>query len=156
MSRLCSIHHDIHVTIHTPAAYGQWSVFHHNGENQLVVLGTRYGIWWPWYGQFEVGWLQPLQLWLGAWTSSVAPVSWRLFLKVDNYLSLVPVLISYLTGGELVPGPSSLMHILVSLPFSACWYVTLCRIDMLCVWHNNVSELRKYIPRHGAITIFIC
>ena len=36
--------------------------------------GTSYGIWWPWYGQFEVGWLQPLQLWLGAGTSSVAPV----------------------------------------------------------------------------------
>ena len=46
----------------------------HNGDNQSVVLGTRYGIWWPWYGQFKVGWLQPLQLWLGAGTSSVAPV----------------------------------------------------------------------------------
>ena len=60
MSRLCSIHHDIPVTtvpvtMHTPAAYGQWSVFHHNGDSQLAVLGTRYGIWWPWYGQFEVG-----------------------------------------------------------------------------------------------------
>ena len=43
-------------------------------DNQLAVLGTRYGIWWPWYGQFEVGWLQPLQLWLGAGTSSMAPV----------------------------------------------------------------------------------
>ena len=63
MSRLCSIHHDIPVTMHTPAAYGQWSVFDHNGDNQLAVLGTRYGIWWPWYGQFKVGWLQPLQLW---------------------------------------------------------------------------------------------
>ena len=74
MSRLCSIHHDIPVTMHTPAAYGQWSVFDHNGDNQLAVIGTRYGIWWPWYGQFEVGWLQPLQLWLGAGTSSVVPV----------------------------------------------------------------------------------
>ena len=73
-SRLCSIHHDIPVTMHTPAAYGQWSVFDHNGDNQLVVLGTRYGIWWPWYGQFEVGWLQPLQPWFGAGTSSVSPV----------------------------------------------------------------------------------
>ena len=60
--------------MHTPAAYGQWSVFDHNGDNQSVVLGTRYGIWWPWYGQFEVGWLQPIQLWLGAGTFSVAPV----------------------------------------------------------------------------------
>ena len=60
--------------MHTPAAYGQWSVFDHNGDNRLAVLGTRYGIWWSWYGQFEVGWLQPLQLWLGAGTSSGAPV----------------------------------------------------------------------------------
>ena len=73
-SRLCSIHHDIPVTMHTPAAYGQWSVFDHSGGNQSAVLGTRYGIWWPWYGQFEVRWLQPLRLWLGAGTSSVAPV----------------------------------------------------------------------------------
>ena len=73
-SRLCSIHHDIPLTMHTPAACGQWSVFHHNGDSQLVVLGIRYGIWWPWYGQSEVGWLQPLKLWLGAGTSSVAPV----------------------------------------------------------------------------------
>ena len=42
--------------------------------NQLAVLGTGYGIWWPWYGQFKVGWLQHLQLWLGAGTSSVALV----------------------------------------------------------------------------------
>ena len=49
-SRLCSIHHDIPVTMHTPAAYGQWSVFDHSGGNQSAVLGTRYGIWWPWYG----------------------------------------------------------------------------------------------------------
>ena len=48
-------HHDIPVTMHTPAVCGQWSVFDHNGDNQSAVLGTRYGIWWPWYGQFEVG-----------------------------------------------------------------------------------------------------
>ena len=73
-SRLCSIHHDIPVTMHTPAAYGQWSVFDHNGDNQSAVLGTRYGIWRPWYDRFEDEWWQPLQLWLGAGTSSVAPV----------------------------------------------------------------------------------
>ena len=60
--------------MHTPGAYGQWSVFNHNGDNQSVVLGTRYAIWWPRYGQFEVRWLQPLQLWLGAGISLVAPV----------------------------------------------------------------------------------
>ena len=60
------------LTLHTP--YGQWSVFDHNGYKQSMVPGTRYGIWWPLYGQFEVGWLQPLHLWLGAGISSVAPV----------------------------------------------------------------------------------
>ena len=32
MSQLCSIHHDIPVTLHTPGAYDQWSVFDHNGD----------------------------------------------------------------------------------------------------------------------------
>ena len=32
MSQLCSIHHDIPVTLHTPGAYGQWSAFDHNGD----------------------------------------------------------------------------------------------------------------------------
>ena len=31
-SQLCSIHHDIPVTLHTPVAYGQWSVFDHSGD----------------------------------------------------------------------------------------------------------------------------
>ena len=71
-SRLCIIYHDIPVTLHTLAAYGQRSVFDHNGDKYLGVLGTRYGIRWPLYGQFEFGWLQPLQLWLSAGISSVA------------------------------------------------------------------------------------
>ena len=29
--------------MHTPATYGQWSVFDHSGDNQSAVLGTRYG-----------------------------------------------------------------------------------------------------------------
>ena len=74
MSQLCSIRHDIPVTLHIPEAYGQWSVFDHNGDKHLAVLGTRYGTWWPWYGQLKVRWLQPRQLWLSAWISSVAPV----------------------------------------------------------------------------------
>ena len=61
-SQLCSIHHDTPVTLHTPRAYGQWSVFDHNGDKQLAVLGPRYVIWWPLYGQFEVGWLCPLTM----------------------------------------------------------------------------------------------
>ena len=52
MSQLCSIHHDIPVTLHTPGAYGQWPVFDHNGDKQSTVLGTRYGTWWPLYGRF--------------------------------------------------------------------------------------------------------
>ena len=78
MSQLCSIHHDIPVTLHTPGAYGQWSVFDHNVDKQPAVLGTRYGTWRPLYGRFEVGWLQPLQLWLRAGIYFVAPV---LFLR---------------------------------------------------------------------------
>ena len=39
-----------------------------------MVVGTRYGTWWPLYGRCEVGWLQPLQLWLSAGISLVAPV----------------------------------------------------------------------------------
>ena len=52
MSQLCSIHHDIPETLHTP--YGQWSVFDHNGDKLSAVLGTRYRTWWPLYGRFEV------------------------------------------------------------------------------------------------------
>ena len=44
MSQLCSIRHDIPVTLHTPGAYGLWSVFDHHGDEQSAVLGTRYGI----------------------------------------------------------------------------------------------------------------
>ena len=51
MSQLCSIDHDIPVTLHILGAYVQWSVFDHNGDKQSVVLRTRYGIWWPSYGQ---------------------------------------------------------------------------------------------------------
>ena len=32
MSQLCSIPHDIPVTLHTPGACGQWLVFDHNGD----------------------------------------------------------------------------------------------------------------------------
>ena len=32
MSQLCSIRRDIPVTLHTPEAYGQRSVFDHNGD----------------------------------------------------------------------------------------------------------------------------
>ena len=62
MSQLCSIRHDIPVPLHTPGAYDQCWVFDHSGDKQCVVIRKRYGTWWPWYGQFEVGWLQPLQL----------------------------------------------------------------------------------------------
>ena len=44
-SRLCSVHHDILVTIHTPAAYGQWC---------LTTMVTTGG-WSPAYGQWSPG-----------------------------------------------------------------------------------------------------
>ena len=72
--QLCIIRHDIPVAVHTPEINGQWSVFDHNDDKQLAVLGTRYGTWWHWYGQFEVGWVHPLQLWLSDGISSAAPV----------------------------------------------------------------------------------
>ena len=71
MSQLCSMRH-ISVPLHIPAAYGV--VFDYSGDKQSVVLGTRYGTWWPLYGQFEVRWLKPLQLWLSAGIPLVAPM----------------------------------------------------------------------------------
>ena len=56
MTQQCSIHHDFPVTLHTREAYGEWpAIDHHNGDKQSAVLGTRYGHWWPYYGQFEIG-----------------------------------------------------------------------------------------------------
>ena len=80
-----------------------------------MVFETRYGICWPSYGQFEVGWLQPLQRWLGAGTSSVAPV----LVSQDRYLCHVQLhptwfeptsdcrswpVVSYLYSGHLPVG----------------------------------------------------
>ena len=123
-SRLCSIHHDIPVTMHTPAAYSQWSVFDHNGDNQLAVLGTGYGIWWPWYGQFEVGWLQPLQLWLGAGTFLVAPV----LVSQDRDLCHVQLL-----GLVLPLGLNQLLNVGVDKWFQICIVDT-------CQWVYIVVE----------------
>ena len=74
MSQLCSIRHDIPVPLHTPEAYGQCSMCDHSGDKQSVVLGTRYETLSPWYDQSEVGWSQPLQLWLSAGIYLVGPV----------------------------------------------------------------------------------
>ena len=74
MSQLRIICLDIPVTLHTPGAYDQCSVFDHNGDKQPAVLGTRYGTLWPLYDQFEIGWLQPLQLWLNAGIFLEVPV----------------------------------------------------------------------------------
>ena len=46
-------------------------MFDHDVEKHLPVLWTRYR---PWYAQFEVGWLQPLQLGSSAQMFSVAPM----------------------------------------------------------------------------------
>ena len=55
MSQLCSTHHDLAATLYIPGVCVQWSVSGHNAGMQPVVLGTRYGILWPWHGQFA-GW----------------------------------------------------------------------------------------------------
>ena len=62
MSHLSSILHGIPVILHTPGAYSQCSMFDHSGDKQ------------PWKAQFQVGWSQPLQLWLSAGISLVALV----------------------------------------------------------------------------------
>ena len=43
------------------------------------VNGTRYGPWWPWYGQFDEVWLQTPRLLLKVWLSWMASVfvSWE-------------------------------------------------------------------------------
>ena len=89
-SQLCSTHHDVPVPRHTPGAYGQCSVFDHSGDKQSVVLGTRYGTWWPWYCQFEVGWLQPLQLWLSAGISLVTQC-WFYKVEISAMYSHIPL-----------------------------------------------------------------
>ena len=61
-------------TAHSSSIWSIVSVWPQRWQ-ELVILGTRYGTWWPWCGQFEVGLLQPLHLELSAGISSVAPVS---------------------------------------------------------------------------------
>ena len=64
MCQLCSTHHDqdFPVTLHTPGVYGPWAVSNHKGGNWSEVLGTRCGIWRPWYCHFKVGWFKPPQV----------------------------------------------------------------------------------------------
>ena len=47
LSHLCNIRHDIPVTLHTPGAYGQCSVFDHSGDKQTVVFGQDMGLSGP-------------------------------------------------------------------------------------------------------------
>ena len=75
MSQLCSTHHDFVATLYyIPGVCAQLSESGHNAGKQLVVLETRYGILWPWYGQFVVRLSQPPQLWSGAEISWVVLV----------------------------------------------------------------------------------
>ena len=59
ISQLCSTHHDFVATLYIPGVCAQLSKSGHYTSKQLVVLGTRYGILWPWYGQFVFGLSQP-------------------------------------------------------------------------------------------------
>ena len=63
----------------------QWSEFGHNAGKQSVVLGTEYGILWPWYGQFGVRLSQPPQLWSGA------EISWMVQVLVSGDTDLYHV-----------------------------------------------------------------
>ena len=56
------------LSCNTARTRSMWSVV------SEVVRGPSDGHWWHWYGQFEVGLLQPLQLWLSAGISLVALV----------------------------------------------------------------------------------
>ena len=46
MSQLCSIHHDIPVTLHILGAYAQWSMFDHNGDKQSVRSDSTENMCW--------------------------------------------------------------------------------------------------------------
>ena len=85
MSQLCSTHHDFVATLYIPGECAQLSESSHNAGKQLVVLGTRYGILWPWYGQFVVGLSQPPQLW------SAAKISWVVLMLVSGDTDLYHV-----------------------------------------------------------------
>ena len=60
MSQLCRTHHEFVATLYIPGVCVQWSEPGHNVGKPSVVLWTRYGILWLWYGQFGVGLSQPL------------------------------------------------------------------------------------------------
>ena len=65
-----------------------------------VDLVTRYGTWWPWYGQFEVGWIQTLLLWLSAailWLPRCG------FHEVETYAmySYIPLYLNQLRNEEV-------------------------------------------------------
>ena len=44
MCLLCNIRHDFPVTLHTPGAYGQWSVSDHNGAGRQGSTGQDMGL----------------------------------------------------------------------------------------------------------------
>ena len=85
MSQPCSTHHGFVATLYIPGVCVQLSESGHNAGKQLVVLGTRYGILWPWYGQFVVGLSQPPQLWSGA------EISWVVLVLVSGDTDLYHV-----------------------------------------------------------------
>ena len=78
MSQPCSTHHGFVATQYIPGVCAKLSESGHNAGKQLVVLGTRYGILWPWYGQFVVGLSQPPRLWSGA------EISWMVLALVSG------------------------------------------------------------------------
>ena len=69
---------DFVAPLYIPGVCVQWSESAHNAGKQSAVLGTEYGILWPWYGRFEVGLSQPPQLWSGA------KISWMVQVLVSG------------------------------------------------------------------------
>ena len=159
MNQLCSIRHNIPVTLSTPGAYGQRSVFDNNGDRQSAVLGTRYGTWWPLYGQFEVGWLQLLQLWLSAGISLEAPG----LVSRDRYICHVQLhstwfeptaeCRSWLVDSNLYNGPSpvGLCRGQMSLSLVASWSTFHDVAWLIPVYQNWLSH-SQLIPQQVWIT----
>ena len=97
MSELCSIHHDFAAMLCIPGVCVQWSESGHNAGKHSVVLRTRYGIMWSWYGQFNVELSQPPKLSSGTaifgW-----PWCWFLEMQISTMYRYTPLGLSFLSN----------------------------------------------------------
>ena len=142
MSQLCSIRHNI------------------------PVLGTWYGIWWSWYGQFEVRWI-PLQLWLKLVIElKHAKIGWFEFILKQSKHIVYEYIISYIakkkscdcTKGEIsmensVAHRLSFVIYLAFIPCCHAWGIPLphCQVLLIAYIHiyrtahfNHVTRMLVY------------